>query len=165
MRAQSKQRALSAAKAIIVVVIAAVILACFFIGISNLQGGADDEGREQLEDSIRRTAAACYAAEGIYPPSIDYMKEKYGLQIDENRYYVDYIVFAENLMPDFTILDADKVKPQAGSSAQSGGFPTGGSSSSGGQSNASQSSASLSSGSQSGGSQAGSSQSSSSEVS
>lgn len=88
--------------------IAAAVLACFLVGVSNVRGGAEGEGRQQLEESIRRTAAACYAAEGIYPPSVEYMQEKYGLQVDENRYYVDYILFADNLMPDFTVLDVSE---------------------------------------------------------
>ena len=98
--------------AIIAIIVAA--LAIFFTGISNLQGGADDEGKRQLEDSIRRTAAACYAAEGIYPPSLEYMEENYGLQVDTDHYYVDYIVFAENLMPDFTVIELDDSHNNAG---------------------------------------------------
>lgn len=81
------------------------VLLCFFTGISNIRNGSGDEGKRQLEESIRRTAAACYASEGVYPPTVDYMKEKYGLQIDEGRYYVDYKAFASNLMPDFTVLE------------------------------------------------------------
>ena len=48
---------------------------------------------------------ACYAAEGFYPPNLDYLKDRYGLQIDEKRYTVRYTAFAENLMPDITVLE------------------------------------------------------------
>lgn len=48
---------------------------------------------------------ACYAAEGIYPPDLDYLKDHYGVQVDEERYTVFYSVFAENLMPDITVLE------------------------------------------------------------
>lgn len=48
---------------------------------------------------------ACYAAEGIYPPNLDYLREHYGIQIDETRYMVVYDVFASNLMPDITVLE------------------------------------------------------------
>ena len=50
-------------------------------------------------------AAAWPAAEGVYPPDLDYLKERYGLQIDEERYTVKYFAFAENLMPDITVLE------------------------------------------------------------
>ena len=32
------------------------------------------------------------------------MQEHYGLLVDEDKYFVDYTVFASNLMPDFTVL-------------------------------------------------------------
>lgn len=86
------------------IAVLAVLLA-FFTGLSNIRGGSDDEGKKQLEESIRRTAVACYATEGVYPPTIDYMREHYGLQVDESRFYVDYQVFASNLMPTFTVLE------------------------------------------------------------
>ena len=57
------------------------------------------------EDALRRASVACYAAEGIYPPNLDYLREHYGIQIDETRYMVVYDVFASNLMPDITVLE------------------------------------------------------------
>ena len=67
--------------------------------------GRDDEGKRQLEDAIRRSAVACYAAEGIYPPDLAYLEEHYGIQIDESRYTVYYDIFGSNLMPDITVLE------------------------------------------------------------
>jgi len=48
---------------------------------------------------------ACYAAEGIYPPTTEYLVEHYGIQIDHSRYAVFYEVFAENLMPEITVVE------------------------------------------------------------
>ena len=58
----------------------------------------------QLEQAVRRSCAACYAAEGVYPPDLAYLQERYGLQIDEERYLVHYSATAQNLMPDITVL-------------------------------------------------------------
>ena len=80
------------------------ILLIFMTGLSNLREGQRSEGMQQLEDAIRRSAAACYAAEGIYPPTLAYLEEHYGVQMDEERYTVIYDVFASNLMPDVTVL-------------------------------------------------------------
>lgn len=85
-------------------VLVVAILIIFLMAVSNLQTGNKEEGKEQLEQAIRRCAVACYAAEGIYPPNIDYMKEHYGIRIDEEQYLVIYDIFAENLMPDITVL-------------------------------------------------------------
>lgn len=85
--------------------IVVLILLCFLGGISNLSQGRKTEDKQQLEEALRRAAVACYAAEGIYPPNVEYMVEHYGLQIDSRRYVVSYTSFAENLMPDITVLE------------------------------------------------------------
>lgn len=82
-----------------------VILLIFLSAVNNLQAGSGEEGKEQLEQALKRCAVTCYATEGIYPPDIDYMKEHYGIQIDEERYVIIYDIFAENLMPDITVLE------------------------------------------------------------
>lgn len=85
--------------------IAAVLaLVLFTSALSGLESGRSEEDLRQLEDTIRRSCAACYAAEGVYPPDLDYLKERYGVQVDEERYAVFYTAIAENLMPDVTVL-------------------------------------------------------------
>lgn len=86
-------------------VAALVAVLIFTSAVSRLEENRQAEGRQQLEAVLRRTAAACYAAEGFYPPSLEYMREHYGLEFDEGQYMVDYQVFASNLMPDITVLD------------------------------------------------------------
>lgn len=85
------------------VVILAVLL-WFFTAMGNLTRDSGDEGRQQLETALRRSAVACYAAEGVYPPTLDYLTEHYGVQI-EDEYIVFYEIFASNLMPDITVLE------------------------------------------------------------
>lgn len=77
---------------------------CFFTALRNLQGGQGEVGRQQLETALRRAAVACYAAEGVYPPDLDYLTAHSGVQIDETHYIVFYEIFADNLMPDITVL-------------------------------------------------------------
>jgi len=84
---------------------AVAVLLCFATALDSLDAGRDQEELRQLEQALRRSCVACYAAEGIYPPDLDYLKEHYGLQVDETRYTVRYSVIAENLMPDITILE------------------------------------------------------------
>ena len=82
------------------------ILYCFLIAVNHLEEGHHAEGKTELEDALRRAAVACYAAEGIYPPDLEYMEEHYGIHIDEKRYVVMYTPIASNLMPDITVLEA-----------------------------------------------------------
>ena len=81
------------------------VLLIFLSGLSNLRDGRSSEGRQQLEDAVRRAAVACYAAEGIYPPDLAYLEAHYGIQVDREHYTVVYEAFASNLMPDVTVLE------------------------------------------------------------
>lgn len=86
-------------------VIAAAALLCFATALHSLDSGRAEEDQRQLEETLRRGCVACYATEGIYPPDLEYLKEHYGLQVDEERYTVHYSAIAENLMPDITVLE------------------------------------------------------------
>ena len=81
------------------------VLLVFFTAVDRLERDREATDQSRLEDTLRRAAAACYAAEGIYPPDLTYLEEHYGVQVDEARYTVDYNVFASNLMPDITVLE------------------------------------------------------------
>lgn len=87
------------------VLLTAGVFLCFAFAVDNLDSGRSEKSLEQLEEALRRGCAACYATEGAYPSSLDYLTEHYGLQIDEKRYTVHYTAFAENLMPDITVLE------------------------------------------------------------
>lgn len=81
------------------------ILLCFAAALNGLSEGRNGEDLRRLEAVLRRSCAACYAAEGAYPSSLEELEERYGLQIDEARFTVRYLAFAENLMPDITVLE------------------------------------------------------------
>ena len=85
--------------------LAPLCLALFLMTATDRIGtGQAEEELRQVEQAVRRSAVACYAAEGAYPPDLDHLWEDYGLQVNEKRYLVDYTVFAENLMPEITVL-------------------------------------------------------------
>ena len=46
----------------------------------------------------------CYALEGAYPQDLSHLEERYGVSVDGDRFRVDYIYIASNLMPDITIV-------------------------------------------------------------
>lgn len=60
-----------------------------------------------VEESIWRAVVSCYAIEGVYPPSCEYLCDNYGLSIDD-RYYVRYEIFASNIMPEITVIEVSK---------------------------------------------------------
>jgi len=52
-----------------------------------------------LENALRRATVTCYALEGRYPDTLDYLTENYGVVIDIDRFIVSYSVFGRNVMP------------------------------------------------------------------
>ena len=92
-------------KGLLLPVGAAAVLLFFASALDTLDSGRDAEGLRQLEEALRRGCAACYAAEGIYPQDLEYLDEHYGVQVDGDRYVVHYEIFAQNLMPDITVLE------------------------------------------------------------
>ena len=83
------------------------LAAVFLTALSNLKDGNSAEAKKQLEEAIRRSVITCYTTEGRYPPDFAYVQDTYGIQVDETRYVVVYDVFAENLMPEITVLERD----------------------------------------------------------
>ena len=60
----------------------------------------DQEARNQsaLESAIQQALSLCYAQEGFYPASLDYLEEHYGIVVDEHI-FITYEAFASNLRP------------------------------------------------------------------
>lgn len=86
---------------------AALCVLLFILSVTSAKEHQGEEGRQQLETALRRAAVACYATEGVYPPTIEYLCDHYGVQIAEERYIVFYEVFASNLMPEITVLEKE----------------------------------------------------------
>ncbi len=80
------------------------VAAAFFIGVVRIERSTIDKQQESLETALERDIIQCYCLEGTYPPSLDYLKNHYGLTYDEDYFFVDYRPIASNLYPDVTIL-------------------------------------------------------------
>ena len=87
------------------ILLALAVLLCFVLAVFRLEEGRQENGKQQLEEALRRAAVACYASEGFYPPDVDYMVSRYGLQYDAGAYQVHYEIFASNLMPEITVVE------------------------------------------------------------
>lgn len=86
------------------------VIAVFFLGIGTLSDTASDKEKESLENAIARDIAYCYATEGAYPESLEYIKENYGLTYNDDKFFVDYTPRGENILPDVTIIPLEKGK-------------------------------------------------------
>lgn len=82
-----------------------VIIFLFIGGLSSLSDSTLRRQKESLENAITRSVTYCYAVEGAYPESLDYLKDNYGLTYDEDAFFVDYRVMGANILPDITIIE------------------------------------------------------------
>ncbi len=89
----------------VISVIIFVLIAVFFIQAVEYSGRSSiEKEQESLESAIARDIVQCYAIEGMYPPSLQYMEDHYGLTYDSNVFFVDYQPIASNLYPDYTVI-------------------------------------------------------------
>jgi hypothetical protein len=79
------------------------VIAIILTGLAQTAESSRAEGLRLLEESIRRAVAECYALEGRYPDSTEYIEKHYGVIIDKSRYIVHYELFASNIMPDIAV--------------------------------------------------------------
>lgn len=80
-----------------------LVVAFFFWAVTGMTASVESEQLKAAQQAIRRTAVHCYAVEGQYPPSLEYMEEHYGLRVDRARFVVHYQPVAANLMPNIDV--------------------------------------------------------------
>ena len=83
----------------VLVVLAAVI---FLTSVGRRSAGQETR---MVEEAVHSAVVNCYAVEGAYPESLDYLRENYGLAYDERRYIVFYDYFASNQFPDIRVAE------------------------------------------------------------
>lgn len=85
-------------------VVFGVVIGVFLNGVLSMSDRMEREGTETLRSAIARASVQCYAIEGRYPPSVQYLEDNYGIRIDRERFNVFYEGFASNIMPDITVI-------------------------------------------------------------
>lgn len=92
---------------IISILIFLVVLGLFIYAIEKTNNQSSEYEVEVLTEAINDSLISCYVTEGRYPDSFGYLKDKYGLTYDENRFRVDYIVYGTNMRPQVTIVELE----------------------------------------------------------
>jgi hypothetical protein len=86
----------------VVAFLAMTVLLVF--GLRQVDARHAQEQARVLENAVLRATLTCYAVEGRYPASVDYLKEHYGIVYDEDHYIVTLDSFASNLLPTIFVL-------------------------------------------------------------
>ena len=81
-----------------------VLFVLFLQGIGSVSESTLSKQQESLETALERSISQCYAVEGSYPPSLEYLEQHYGLLYDEDSFFIDYEYYGSNLLPEVTVL-------------------------------------------------------------
>ncbi len=64
-----------------------------------------DITQQTMQQAIEKALIHCYAIEGSYPPSLEYLKENYGIYIQEERFYYYYEYVGSNVRPIVQVIE------------------------------------------------------------
>jgi hypothetical protein len=92
---------------IIKLLIIAAVLVLAVTLVNRIGASQQQAEAEIVREAIKNAALTCYAVEGAYPDSVEYLREHYRLAYDESRYFVTYESFASNIMPDIYVTEVD----------------------------------------------------------
>ncbi len=104
-RFEQKNRSLWQKLIYLLPILAFIVLFVLFLqGIGSVSESTLSKQQESLETALERSISQCYAVEGSYPPSLEYLKQHYGLLYDEYSFFIDYEYYGSNLLPEVTVL-------------------------------------------------------------
>lgn len=83
----------------------AAMLVWFLLAMKSTASSTEKRELDALKTTVENGITMCYAVEGVYPESIEYLCENYGLFYDKSKYIVYYDSFASNIRPSVTILE------------------------------------------------------------
>ena len=81
----------------------ALVLAAAVALVLNIDTRRSGEETEVVRRAIREAAVTCYAVEGAYPESLDYLRENYQLAYDADKYVITYDRWSANILPDIYV--------------------------------------------------------------
>ncbi|MBQ7564323.1 MAG: hypothetical protein IJT16_10075 [Lachnospiraceae bacterium] len=87
------------------IVVFAVVIVVFLLGINAVSGSKMTDDKSLLEKAVTKDIVHCYAVEGVYPPSLSYIENNYGLTYDHKKFIVSYESIGSNIMPSVMIIE------------------------------------------------------------
>lgn len=83
----------------------AAILLWVTVSLANTSESAKRQERMAVKTTLENGITMCYAIEGAYPPSVEYLAENYGFTYDRTKYIVRYNIFADNVRPTVNVIE------------------------------------------------------------
>lgn len=91
-------------KSLVSIIVFALIIAAFLLAVNYTSAASLTHQEDALTRALERDIIMCYAKNGFYPPSLDYIIDHYGLLYDDELFFVSYTPIADNIHPSVTII-------------------------------------------------------------
>ena len=80
-----------------------LVIGVLLMGFNNAFSVVNDSDLSRVKQNIKDGIVECYAIEGKYPESIEYLKDNYGVYFDDKSYQIHYRYLGLNMMPEFDV--------------------------------------------------------------
>ena len=96
------------APGIIITILIFIMVAGLLYGqVRNMSEEVRQSDMDMLKNALENAIVTCYAIEGSYPESLEYIEEHYGVKIDREKYFVDYDKSLINIRPKISVYTID----------------------------------------------------------
>ena len=82
-----------------------IMLVWLIISLFNTSESAGRQEMAAVRSTLENGITMCYAIEGAYPPSLEYLSENYGFTYDPSKFIVRYDRFADNIRPTVRVIE------------------------------------------------------------
>ena len=89
---------------VISIIVLLIMIAIVIKAVSSYDEAYARARLDTVREAVYEALITCYALEGSYPGSLDYLADNYGLIIDRDRYIYHYSIFASNILPEFDVI-------------------------------------------------------------
>jgi len=103
---KNKKSVSSVIKILVPVLLFVVIAIVVIVGVQDVSKTTQQERLRTMEQAVRRSVVQCYAIEGRYPEDLEYLRENYGLSLDEDKYVYHYRLVGSNLLPEIKVFES-----------------------------------------------------------
>ena len=92
---------------IAIVLVMLLVVGGVWLLINRVGTSSGNAQTQFVTEAVHNAALTCYAVEGAYPTSLEYLRKHYGLAYDQDRYLVRYDSYGMNLMPDISVVEVE----------------------------------------------------------
>lgn len=92
------------------VVLLAVVILWFLAAVSRTEESSRAQRLDAVKLRVENAVTLCYAVEGAYPESLEYLAENYAVTYSKDEYIVHYDCFAANIRPQVVVVEKERGK-------------------------------------------------------